>query len=166
VSAVVILSRDFDNVPMRVMPSRIIGFYNCTESDHRGRYLRELQQWPDDQVESVPDHIQWLFPLPEPSGFNVAVPALTRESIRDFLARPDLKENLRVEFCGPGDRLAISGQSQSSADYENPAVLDRTRTGSRSKMLAEVSRKNDRSRALSAESHTYFSRHPCAEDRS
>ena len=46
------------------MPSRIIGFYNCTESDHRGRYLRELQEWPDDQLESVPDYIQWLFPLP------------------------------------------------------------------------------------------------------
>jgi hypothetical protein len=27
-------------------------------------------------------------------------------------------------------------------------------------MLAEVSRKNDRSRAFSAESHTYFSKHP------
>jgi hypothetical protein len=60
--------------------------------------LREIQEWPDDQLESVPDYIQWLFPLPEPSGFNVAAPALTRESIRDFLARPDLQENLRVSF--------------------------------------------------------------------
>jgi hypothetical protein len=25
------------------MPSRIIGFYNGTESDHRGRYPREIQ---------------------------------------------------------------------------------------------------------------------------
>lgn len=81
-----------------VMPSRIIGFYNGTESDHRGRYLREIQEWPDDQLESVHDYIQWLFPLPEPSGFNVAAPVLTRESIRDFLARPDLQENLRVSF--------------------------------------------------------------------
>jgi len=63
-----------------VMPSRIIGFYNCTESDHRGRYRREIQEWPDDQLESVHDYIQWLFPLPEPSGFNVAAPVLTRES--------------------------------------------------------------------------------------
>ena len=38
-----------------VMPSRIIGFYNGTESDHRGRYRREIQEWPDDQLESVPD---------------------------------------------------------------------------------------------------------------
>jgi hypothetical protein len=75
-----------------VTPSRIIGFCNCTESDHRGRDLRELQGWPDDHLESVPDYNQWLFPLPEPSGFNVATPALTRESIRDFSARPDLQE--------------------------------------------------------------------------
>ncbi len=81
-----------------VMPSPIIGFYNGTESDHRGRYPREIQEWPDDQLESVHDYIQWLFPLPEPSGFNVAAPVLTRESIRDFLARPDLQENLRVLF--------------------------------------------------------------------
>ena len=81
-----------------VMPSRIIDFYNGTESDHRGRYPREIQEWQDDQLESVHDYIQWLFPLPEPSGFNVAAPVLTRESIRDFLARPDLQENLRVSF--------------------------------------------------------------------
>jgi hypothetical protein len=30
-----------------VMPARIIGFYNGTESVHRARYLRELQEWPD-----------------------------------------------------------------------------------------------------------------------
>jgi Opioid growth factor receptor (OGFr) conserved region len=81
-----------------VMPSRIIGFYNGTESDHRGRYLREIQEWPDDQLESVHDYIQWLFPLPEPSGFNAAAPILTRESIQEFLARPDLQESLRVSF--------------------------------------------------------------------
>jgi hypothetical protein len=73
-------------------------FYNGTESDHRGRCLREIQEWPDDQLESVHDYIQWLFPLPEPSGFNVAAPVLIRESIGDFLARPDLQENLRVSF--------------------------------------------------------------------
>jgi Opioid growth factor receptor (OGFr) conserved region len=73
-------------------------FTTAPNQHHRGRYLREIQEWPDDQLESVPDYIQWLFPLPEPSGFNVAAPALTRESIRDFLARPDLQENLRVSF--------------------------------------------------------------------
>jgi hypothetical protein len=81
-----------------VMPSPIIGFYNGTESDHRGRYLHEIQEWPDDQLESVHDYIQWLFPLPEPSGFNVAAPILNPQSIQEFRSRPDLQQNLRVSF--------------------------------------------------------------------
>jgi hypothetical protein len=81
-----------------VTPSRIIGFYNGTESDHRDRYLNEIQEWPDDQLEAVHDYIQWLFPLPEPSGFNVAAPVLTRECIQEFRSRPDLQESLRVSF--------------------------------------------------------------------
>ena len=81
-----------------VTPSPIIGFYNGTESDHRGRYLHEIQEWPDDQLESVHDYIQWLFPLPEPSGFNAAAPILNPQSIQEFRTRPDLQQNLRVSF--------------------------------------------------------------------
>jgi Opioid growth factor receptor (OGFr) conserved region len=81
-----------------VTPSRIIGFYSGTESDRRGRYLCEIQRWPDDQLESVHDYIQWLFPLPEPSGFNAAAPILNAESIQEFRSRPDLQESLRVSF--------------------------------------------------------------------
>jgi len=43
---------------------------------HRTRsswsYLHEIQHRPDEQLESIHDYIQWLFPLPERSGFNVA----------------------------------------------------------------------------------------------
>jgi hypothetical protein len=42
----------------------MIGFYSGAEPDHRGHYLREIQQWPDDQLEAVHDYIQWLFPCP------------------------------------------------------------------------------------------------------
>ena len=76
----------------------IIGFYGGTQPDHRGRYLHEIQQWPDEQLETVHDYIQWLFPLPERSGFNVAAPVLTPESIQEFRTRPDLQEHLRVSF--------------------------------------------------------------------
>jgi len=62
----------------------IIGFYSGTQPDHRGRYLNEIQGSPDAQLESVHDYIQWLFPLPERSGFNVAAPVLTQESIHEF----------------------------------------------------------------------------------
>ncbi len=78
--------------------TRIIGFYSGEEPDHRGRYLHEIQVWPDDQLEAVHDFIQWLFPLPEPSGFNAAAPILNRESMQEFRKRSELHQNLRVSF--------------------------------------------------------------------
>jgi Opioid growth factor receptor (OGFr) conserved region len=81
-----------------MLNSPIIGFYSATEPDHRGRYLHEIQHWPDEQLESVHDYIQWLFPLPERSGFNVAAPVLNPESIQEFRTRPDLRGNLRNSF--------------------------------------------------------------------
>ena len=81
-----------------MVKSRIIAFYDGTEPDHRGRYLHEIQQWTDRQLEAVHDYIQWLFPLPEPSGFNVAAPVLDRESIKEFRTRPELQQKLRLSF--------------------------------------------------------------------
>ena len=46
------------------------------------------------QLEAVHDYIQWLFPLPEPSGFNVAAPVLDRDSIQEFRTRPELQQKL------------------------------------------------------------------------
>jgi hypothetical protein len=78
--------------------SLIIGFYSGTEPDHCGRYLHDIQRWPDELLEAVHDYIQWLFPLPERSGFNVAAPLLIPESIQEFRTHPDLQEKLRVSF--------------------------------------------------------------------
>jgi hypothetical protein len=76
----------------------IIRFYSGTQPDHRGRYLNEIQGSPDAQLESVHDYVQWLFPLPELSGFNVTAPVLTRESIHEFRTRPELQEKLLASF--------------------------------------------------------------------
>ena len=57
-----------------------------------------MQQWSDDRLEVTHDYIQWLFPLPEPSSFNLAAPVLNRESIQEFRTRPDLQDKLRVSF--------------------------------------------------------------------
>src|SRR5208337_3560496 len=81
-----------------MLNSPIIAFYSGTEAHHRGRYLHEIQRWPDDQLEAVHDYIQWLFPLPERSGFNVSAPVLNPETVQDFWKRPDLQERLRVSL--------------------------------------------------------------------
>lgn len=94
-----------------MLNSRIIAFYSGTEPDHRGRYLHEIQRWADDQLEAVHDYIQWLFPLPEPSGFNLAAPVLNRESIQEFRTRPDLQEKLRVSFLRMMDFYGLDVRS-------------------------------------------------------
>jgi hypothetical protein len=58
----------------------IIAFYSGEAPDDRGRFLREIQQWPDQRLESVHDFIQWMFPLTEPSPVNPDAPVLDRRA--------------------------------------------------------------------------------------
>jgi Opioid growth factor receptor (OGFr) conserved region len=80
------------------MTHRILAFYSGAGADHRGRHLREILEWSDDELERVHDYIQWLFPLPERSGFNVNAPTLDEQSIQAFQSRADLQQNLRASF--------------------------------------------------------------------
>jgi Opioid growth factor receptor (OGFr) conserved region len=76
----------------------ILEFYAGVIPDHRGRYLNEVLKWPDDELECVHDYIQWLFPLPERSGFNLNAPVLDQQAIYDFRSRPDLRRNMLASF--------------------------------------------------------------------
>jgi Opioid growth factor receptor (OGFr) conserved region len=76
----------------------IISFYAGKTPDDRGRFLRDLQQWPDGRLESVHDFIQWMFPLREPSGVNPDAPVLDAGTISEFRSRADLQENLRQSW--------------------------------------------------------------------
>lgn len=80
------------------MSNAILDFYSGEAPDDRGRHLSEIQGWPDDRLEVVHDYIQWLFPLPEPSPVNPAAPLLNAATIREFHARPELRERLRASF--------------------------------------------------------------------
>ena len=81
------------------MNSSIIQFYSGAQPDDRGRYLSDIHKWTDDQLESVHDFIQWMFPLRERSGVNLTAPILDADTIREFKSRPELQENLRVSFA-------------------------------------------------------------------
>jgi hypothetical protein len=76
----------------------LVEFYSGRAPDHAGRFLDQIQRWPDQQLEAVHDFIQWLFPLAEPSPVNPRAPVLDRETIEAFNARPDLRQNLRASF--------------------------------------------------------------------
>lgn len=81
------------------MSGQIIEFYRGTAPDHRGRFLAEIQQWPDERLESVHDFIQWLFPLLEPSPVNPLAPVLDEAAIDAFHASPELHGNLKASFA-------------------------------------------------------------------
>lgn len=80
------------------MPARLIEFQSGRAPDHAGRWIHQIQEWPDERLEAVHDFIQWLFPLPEPSPVNPLAPVLDRETVEAFADRPDLRESLRVSF--------------------------------------------------------------------
>jgi hypothetical protein len=61
----------------------------------RGRTLDDILAWDDARLEQVHDFIQWLFPLPERSGFNPDAPLLTAEDRAAFAADEGLRERVR-----------------------------------------------------------------------
>jgi Opioid growth factor receptor (OGFr) conserved region len=76
-------------------PSPLTAFYRDGARDDEGRTLAEILAWDDDRLEAVHDFIQWLFPLPEPSGANPAAPILDPETIRTFHSSIAMQRRLR-----------------------------------------------------------------------
>lgn len=77
---------------------RLVNFYRGEATDSEGRFLKDLWDWADDELEAVHDFIQWMFPLPEPSQFNPDAPLLSEEDIAAFRSDPLLQTNLRKSF--------------------------------------------------------------------
>jgi hypothetical protein len=78
--------------------SQLIDFYRGTGRDAEGRTLADIWAFSDDELESVHDFIQWLFPLREPSRFNPDAPLLTDADLDEFRSSPALRENLLRSF--------------------------------------------------------------------
>lgn len=77
---------------------QLLSFYYGEAPDTRGRFLRQILNWPDDELERTHDYIQWLFPLDEPSGFNLDAPILDVDTIRKFRLSPPLRRNLQTSL--------------------------------------------------------------------
>jgi hypothetical protein len=78
---------------MRV--SALVAFYRGDGRDHRGRSLADIHEFDFYELEFHHDYIQWLFPLPEPSGANASAPLLTDDDIASFTSDPALARALR-----------------------------------------------------------------------
>lgn len=78
--------------------STLVAFYRGHGRDHRGRLLSDIHGFDFDQLEFHHDYIQWLFPLPEPSGANASAPLLTDEDIAAFQREAPLRASLLRSF--------------------------------------------------------------------
>lgn len=76
----------------------LLTFYSGLGPDDRGRFLHEIQNWPDEDLEITHDYIQWLFPLRERSAFNLRAPILDAKTIAAFRANPKLRTNFKASF--------------------------------------------------------------------
>lgn len=78
--------------------NRLLAFQLGVRRDDRGRLLAEILHRDDDWLESTHDFIQWLFPLPEPSGVNPSAPLVTPEVRAAFRSDPLLRGHLYASF--------------------------------------------------------------------
>ena len=75
--------------------SPLIAFYRDGAPDDEGRTLAEILSWDDDRLEAIHNFIQWLFPLPEPSGANPSAPILYPTETRMFRSSLAMQQRLR-----------------------------------------------------------------------
>ena len=79
-------------------PSPIMDLFYGRGTDHRGRSLDDIQDQDHDALEHNHDYIQWIFPLPEPSGANPDAPTLTETDIAAFRGNPALQMKMNTSF--------------------------------------------------------------------
>lgn len=75
------------------MRDRVVSFYSGGV-DHRDRTLDRILAWTDDDLETVHDYIQWLFPTVQPSAVNPFAPLVTDGTVAAFAASPELRARL------------------------------------------------------------------------
>lgn len=78
--------------------SALLRFYRRRGSDDRGRTLEAIRAFRTERLEGTHDFIQWLFPLPEPSGANPAAPRLSHDDVAAFAADAALRDELRASL--------------------------------------------------------------------
>lgn len=72
----------------------LVPFYLGEQQDIRKRTIEEIWTWDFEELETVHDYIQWLFPLTERSAFNSDAPIVTAEIINAFRSDPRLRQSL------------------------------------------------------------------------
>ena len=82
----------------KYLTAMLVPFYLGEKRDTVGRMIQDLWAWGFEDLECVHDYIQWLFPLPEKSTFNVDAPLVDEEVIQAFQTDRRLRQNLLKSF--------------------------------------------------------------------
>jgi hypothetical protein len=72
----------------------LVSFLNGSGPDNSGRYIDQVIEMEDVELEDIHDYIQWLFPLTEPSNAVPNSPILTQEEISLIKEDDSIKDNL------------------------------------------------------------------------
>jgi hypothetical protein len=98
--------------------SKITEFYTGGREPHHMHTLAEMWEKNDDFWEYNHSHIQWLFPLNEPSNFNPDAPQLSEEDIATFKSDPTIQRNFLMSFCRFLNFLGLDYQDQKVVETE------------------------------------------------
>ena len=75
------------------MPNeKLIAFYSGKGTDDRGRRIDEIWRFSHEELESVHDYVQWLFPTRHESLYSPEAPVLTDVDIAAFRSDPLLRD--------------------------------------------------------------------------
>lgn len=78
--------------------SRLVKFLEGDASTNEGLYLRDILSFTNEQLEQEHHYIQWCFPLPKKSLYNIRAPKLTKQDILDICDSDVIKNNLIALF--------------------------------------------------------------------
>lgn len=79
--------------------SRLHSFYCKDGRTATGLRLEQVLAWDNAKLESNHSYIQWLFPLPERSKYNLLAPRLTASAREELLADERFAPNMRRAFA-------------------------------------------------------------------
>lgn len=77
---------------------KIKDFYNNILPDNQGYYLNEIRNFTHFEFERNHNFIQWLFPNPDKSLYNINAPILSEEEAKILSLEPGIKDEIIKSF--------------------------------------------------------------------
>ncbi|GAB7360106.1 hypothetical protein MBLNU230_g7869t1 [Neophaeotheca triangularis] len=114
-------------------PPFLVQFFDpdIKAQDHCSRTLDDILSWPDKDLETSHDYIQFVFPLPESSDFNNRAPIVTPKVRQAFLSDERLQNRMRQVYARIlrfyGLQLEPSGEISKAANFATASKAWRRR---------------------------------------